>query len=138
MSAIKVCLVAFAAALTVGAVSISDASASSVAYTELFYRCPAGYVFETSGSAVHCKKPAYTSTKPLANCTIGLYAAIDRIGNKDMCAATNPISGEVGIERGCISTDLIAGYTKKIVDGQDYCAKAVPVDIKPPSVAVVI
>jgi hypothetical protein len=138
MSGIRIFAAVFAAAITMGALSTRDASARPAAFSELYYRCPAGYAFETSGSAVRCKKPAYTSKKPLANCTIGLYAATDRIGDKDMCAATNPISGEIGVERACVPTDLLAGYTKKIVDGLDYCGKVMPEDIKPPSVAIVM
>jgi hypothetical protein len=138
MSGIRICAAVFAAVVAVAAIRIPDASARSAAYTELYYRCPAGYAFETSGAAVRCKKPAYSITRPLANCSLGLYPATDRIGDKDMCAATNPISGEIGVERGCVPSDLLAGYTKKIVDGQDYCTKAMPEDIKPPSVAVVI
>lgn len=138
MSGIRICAAVLAAAVAVAAVRIPDASARSAASTELYYRCPAGYAFETSGSAVRCRKPAYSINKPLANCTIGLYAATDRIGDKDMCAATNPVSGEIGVERGCAPADLLAGYTKKIVDGPDYCAKPMRADIKPPSVAIVI
>lgn len=101
--------------------------------TEVFYKCESGYAFETSGNAAHCKKPAYTDRRTLADCIVGLYPSADRIGSKDMCAATNPVSGEISVERACRPTDLAAGYTKRIVAGVDYCGKLMPQQIEAPS-----
>ena len=62
----------FVAASTLLVVGIAKgpavASAASSVMSEPFWRCPSGYAFETSGSAVHCKKPAYTSTKAFMPC----------------------------------------------------------------------
>jgi hypothetical protein len=112
---------------------------------ETYYRCPSGYTFRTNGSdSAHCKRAAYTTTatKPLADCPnvggIGTFARTDYSGTRDMCVGTNPITGQVAVERGCWPTDVTAGYTKRIVSGTDRCEKTTshPADIRPPSVAV--
>ncbi|HEX6574882.1 MAG TPA: hypothetical protein VF042_07900 [Gemmatimonadaceae bacterium] len=113
-------------------------SAAARPMAEVYYRCQSGYAFETNGSAVHCKKPAWTEQRSLANCPIGLYPTVDRIGSKDMCAATNAISGEIDVEQGCTPADIVLGFTKKIVAGKDYCAKGHPAEITAPSVAISI
>jgi len=137
MSFIKVAGAVIATAV-VFTVFSAPASAARSLFAESYWRCPSGFAFETNGSAVHCKKPSYTVTKALAPCTIGLYAAMDRVGNKDMCAATNPISGEIGIERACAITDVAAGYSKRIVDGLDYCARTLPAEIQAPNMEITI
>jgi hypothetical protein len=122
-------------AIALGAASAS-ASVGGNAATEAFWKCPSEFTFETLGSAVHCKKPAFIDRKPLSGCPIGLYPATDRIGNKDVCAATNPVSGEISIERGCKPTDVVLGYTKRIVAGIDFCGKPIAAEIQPPTVSV--
>lgn len=127
-----------AVCLALVAASTDEAFARSSSASETFWMCPSGFAFEVSGKAVHCKKAAYTERKVVAACPLGLYAMVDRIGQKDMCAATNPVSGEVSVERGCKSTDVILGFTKRIVSGADFCGKDVPAQIVAPNVAVVI
>jgi len=135
MRKIMMTLAATVFAFAAGTMSATGAVARNNA-VEAFWKCPSGYAFVTNGNAVHCKKPAYIDKKPLGKCTIGLYAYVDRIGEKDMCSATNVVTGELGVERACPATDLVLGYTKRIVAGADYCGKAMPAEIKPPSVAV--
>ena len=105
---------------------------------EVYYRCPSGYAFETSGSAVRCRKPAWVEQHALAGCPIGLYPTVDRVGSKDMCAATNGITGEIDVEQGCTSADVVQGFTKKIVIGKDYCAKGHPAEVVAPSIAITL
>ena len=94
----------------------------------------AGYAFATSGDAAHCKKPAYTDQRSLAACPLGFPTfRADRLDSKDMCAGTNPVTGEVLIEPGCKAEDLTAGYTKRIVRGNDFCGKLIPQQIQAPS-----
>ena len=135
MRSMIISLAAIGIAFAAGTVSATGAAARNAA-AETYWKCPTGFAFETSGSAVHCKKSPYVDHKALGKCPIGLYAYADRIGTKDMCAATNPVTGELGVERGCISTDLVLGYTKRIVAGADYCGKAIPAEFQPPTVAI--
>jgi len=121
-----------------GAFSPQDARARTAAASEAFWKCSSGFAFEVQGNAVHCKKAAYTDKRDLAGCRLGLYALADRVGDKDMCGATNPLSGEIGIERGCLASEVIQGYTKRIVHGTDYCAKSIPAELRAPSVMVTI
>ena len=135
MRKIIISLAATGIAFAAGTVSATAAAGRNAA-AETFWKCPTGFGFETSGNAVHCKKSPYVDHKPLGKCPIGLYAYADRIGTKDMCAATNPVTGEIGVERGCVSTDLVLGYTKRIVVGADYCGKTIPAEFQPPTVAI--
>ena len=115
-----------------------QADAATPAASEIYWRCEQGFAFETSGSSVHCKKPGYTDRRALAGCKPGLYPMVDRIGDKDMCSGTNIVTGEVSMERGCVASDLLLGYTKRIVDGTDYCGKLIPAEFRAPSVAVTV
>jgi hypothetical protein len=135
MRKIMMTLAAIVVAFAAGTMSATGAVARNAA-AEAFWKCASGYAFATNGNAVHCKKVAYIDKKPLGKCPIGLHAYVDRIGDKDMCSVTNAVIGEIGMERGCVSTDLVLGYTKRIVAGADYCGKPIPAEIKPPSVAV--
>ncbi len=127
-----------AAALT-GAMTAPEAAARNSSFaSEAFWRCPSGYLFESSSNAVHCKKAAYTDHRSLAPCMTGLYAATDHIGTKDMCSATNAITGELGVERACKPEDAAAGYSKRIVSGVDFCGKAIPQTVIAPSVMVTL
>ena len=118
-----------------GIIAAPAAAARVNAATEIFYGCQSDFSFEATGSSAHCKKPAYTDHRKLADCTL-LFPATDRIGNKDMCAATNPLSGEIGVERACKLEDRNDGYTKRTVPGLDYCGKLIPQQIQPPDRAI--
>jgi len=124
---------ASAAATEVSAdeVSMNDASPEA----ERYFTCPSGYSFRATADAAHCKKPDSYQTTPLVACTqylgVGLFARRDHAGYKDMCAGTNPITGEVAVERSCI-----LGYSKRIVRGEDQCRKLIEGTIVAPTVAV--
>jgi hypothetical protein len=124
------------------AAGIFDAHAATpgvpVAAAETYWRCEPGFSFETSGSSVHCKKPAWVDRRGLVECKLGLYPAVDRIGDKDMCSGTNVVTGEISVERACSPADVLLGFTKKIVDGADYCAKTVAAQFRAPSVMVTL
>ena len=137
MRKIMMSLAAIVVAFAAGTMSAPAADARKSA-GEAFWRCATGFAFEVSGSAVHCKKPTYVLRKPLGKCPIGLYAYTDRIGDKDTCSATNAITGELGVEHGCATTDIALGYTKRIVHGTDYCEKSMPAEIVAPSVAILL
>jgi hypothetical protein len=112
-------------------------SAASTMEAEVFFKCPSGYAFEVSGSAAHCKKPAYTDRRELGGCLVAFPTfRQDRVGSKDMCSGTNPLTGEVLMEAGCKVEDTSAGYTKRIVAGRDFCGKLMPQQIQAPNVAV--
>ena len=135
MRKIIISLAVIAIAFAAGTMSATGAVARNAA-AEAFWKCSTGFAFETSGSAVHCKKAAYTDKKPLGKCPVGLYAYADRIGNKDMCSATNVVTGEVGVERACMASDVVLGYTKRLVNGTDFCGKLIPAEIQAPPVVV--
>jgi len=126
----------FIAAATVLVVGIAKgpalASAASSAMTEPYWRCPSGYAFETSGSAVHCKKPPYTSTKAFMPCVLATPTLkVDLLGNTDMCAGSVGVT--VTAEPVCYPTDMADGYTKRIVSGKDFCGKSHPAEIISPN-----
>jgi hypothetical protein len=132
---------AFVSAVMVGAAvfAVGDRhptlSAATPAMAEPFWRCPPGYTFETSGSAVHCKKPAWTQTKavmPCMNPTPDLKT--DLVNLTDMC------SGGIGIavtaEPLCPPLDVADGFTKRHVAGRDFCGKFHPAEIIPPNLPI--
>ena len=136
LSIVALAAVAGFGAAAASATTGSGANAAST-MAEVYYACPSGYAFSTSGDAAHCKKPAYTDMKALAACPVGFPTfREDRLENKDMCAGTNPLTGEVLVEPGCNVGDLTAGYTKRIVNNRDYCGKLMPQQIQPPNRAV--
>lgn len=119
----------FAPGATAAATPVSTVDA------ERYFTCPAGYTFRTASDAAHCKRPGRYELKPLLPCKnemgIGLFPRTDHVGNKDMCAGTNPITGEIAVERGCQ-----LGFSKRIVNGRDQCRKWHAGDIVAPSVQV--
>ena len=137
LSVVALAAVAGFSAAAASATTRTTGSAAA-AMAEVYFACPAGYAFAMSGSdAAHCKKPAYTDMRVLGTCAIGFPTfRIDRLETKDMCAGTNPVTGEVLVEPGCKVEDLTAGYTKRVVAGRDYCGKLMPQQIQAPSRAV--
>lgn len=113
----------------------SAASPTTDSQAERYFSCPAGYTFRVANDAAHCKKAgrySYDSLMPCPNnLGVGLFAKADAIDNKDMCTGTNPLTGEVAVERGCR-----LGFTKRIVRGTDQCRKYIPGAIVAPSVEV--
>jgi hypothetical protein len=116
-----------------GAVFAPRASARASSYGEAFWRCASGYAFETSGSAVHCKKPSWTETKAFMPCVLATPTLkIDLVGDTDMCAGSTPL-GVVSAEPACYATDVAGGFTKRHVDGKDFCGKNHPAEVVAPS-----
>lgn len=122
-------------ALSSGRASAAAADAESAVQAERYFSCPSGYAFRAARDAAHCKKAGRYDYDQLMPCPnnlgVGLFAKVDAIGNKDMCSGTNPITGEVAVERGCRM-----GYTKRIVARTDQCRRWVSGDIVAPSVEV--
>lgn len=131
----RLALSLLAAALVAGILAVAPASASATAEAERYFSCPQGYSFRATSDAAHCKKPDRFETRGLMPCAnqlgVGLFARRDHTGNKDMCAGTNPITGEVAVERSCP-----IGFSKRIVRGTDQCRKRIEGEIVAPSVAV--
>ena len=124
------------AILAIGVSGPSNATASTTAAVESWWRCPSGYAFETSGSAVHCKKPAWTETKPVVPCLVPTPDfKLDYSGNTDVCAgsASMGVSVTVTAPLNCYPTDVAAGFTKRIVSGRDFCGKNHPTEIIAPN-----
>jgi hypothetical protein len=121
-------LVAVLFAIAPGAASAASPSAGPQA--ERYFSCPSGYAFRTSSDAAHCKKSARYQYDSLMPC-VSLFVKTDAIGDKDMCTATNPLTGQVAVERGCR-----IGFSKRIIRGTDQCRKYIPGDIVAPSVEV--
>ena len=128
---------AFAAAAVLGlAAAVTPAHATTTASASfrdgVYFGCLPGYVFEVEGSAARCRRPERTITTALVPCPniggVGLFIRTDFTGNKDMCTGTNPVTGEVAVERACP-----AGYTKRIVSGNDRCEQRVPEEVQPPT-----
>ena len=129
---ISMATLAVVAALSTGVSGPADATASPTATAEVYWRCAAGFAFETSGSAVHCKKPSWTETKPFMACVLATPTLkIDLVGMTDMCAGSVGVT--VSAEPSCYPTDMAAGFTKRHVSGKDFCGKNHPVEIVAPS-----
>jgi hypothetical protein len=120
-------------AMLAGAVFAPYASARTSSYSEAFWRCSTGYAFEVSGAAVHCKKPQWTETKAYLGCPIGTALDIDGLGDHDVCAGTNPVTGIVSIEPACNPADVVNGFSKRTLSGKDYCGKNHPAEVVAPS-----
>ena len=115
---------------------VAVASTTPVA-GEAFWRCPSGFAFETSGSAVHCKKPSWTETKPVLACMIPTPDfKVDLMGTTDMCA------GGIGLtitnETLCNPVDVANGFTKRRVAGRDYCGKTYPAEYIAPNLLITL
>src|SRR4051812_5565218 len=129
----SISVMALLLAMAAGAVFAPRASARTSSYGEPFWRCASGFSFETSGSAVHCKKPEWTETKAFMSCSLGTPTLkIDAIGNTDMCAGGTAL-GVVSLEPACYPTDVVAGFTKRHVSGKDFCGKSHPAEVVAPS-----
>jgi hypothetical protein len=112
-----------------------SAAAASVAAVETYWRCPSGYTFQTSGSAVHCKKPSWTETKPFMACGFPTATLkLDLVGQTDMCAGS--VGTTVTIEPQCYPADVMGGFTKRRVSGRDFCGKSHPAEVIAPNTAV--
>jgi hypothetical protein len=108
------------------------ASAASSMMSEAFWKCPSGYTFEVSGSAVHCKKPAWTETKAFMPCVLATPTLkVDLLGNTDMCAGSVGVT--VTAEPVCYPTDIANGFTKRLVSGKDFCGKTHPAEVIAPN-----
>ena len=132
---LTVAVAATALAALAGAATTSASPSRRVA-TETFFRCESGWSFEVhNNTAAHCERGGTLVTAPLNPCAnvggVGLFASTDRVGTKDMCTGTNPVTGEISVERGCP-----LGYTKRIVTGVDRCEQTLPKEFRAPSVAV--
>lgn len=129
---ISMVTLAIVAALSIGVSRPSDATASPTATAEVYWRCASGFAFETSGSAVHCKKPSWTETKPFMACAFPTATLkIDLVGTTDMCAGNVGVT--VSTEPSCYPADIVAGFTKRKVDGKDFCGKPHPAEIVAPN-----
>lgn len=134
MQSKSVSILALVVTMVAGAAFATRASART-SYSEPFWRCSSGYAFETSGSAVHCKKPSWTETRAYMSCAIGLTLKYDQVGNTDMCTGITPL-GAVSVEPACNPTDVLGGFTKRIVDGKDFCGKTHAAEIVAPSIVI--
>lgn len=133
---ISMVTLAIVAALSIGVSRPSDATASPTATAEVYWRCASGFAFETSGSAVHCKKPSWTETKPFMACGFPTATLkIDLVGQTDMCAGV--VGTTVSTEPMCYPTDVVNGFTKRRVDGKDFCGKPHPAEIVAPNQQIV-
>jgi hypothetical protein len=104
---------------------------------EAFWRCPSGYSFETSGSAVHCKKPSWTETRAFMPCGIPTPdLKLDLVSQTDMCAGN--IGTTVSVEPQCYPSDLLAGFVKRHVAGKDFCGKSHPAEVIAPNLMVTL
>jgi hypothetical protein len=125
----------FAVPLALAPGAASAAATPSNVQAERYFTCPTGYTFAAANDAAHCKKRGRYGYRALVDCPnnfgVGLFEKTDAIGYKDMCTGTNPVSGEVAVERGCP-----VGFTKRIIRGPDSCRVYHPAEIVAPSVAV--
>lgn len=125
----------FAVPLALAPGAASAAATTSGVQAERYFTCPTGYTFAAANDAAHCKKRGRYTYRPLLTCPnefgVGLFPKTDAIGDKDMCTGTNPVSGEVAVERRCQ-----LGYTKRIIRGTDSCRVYHAGEIVAPSVAV--
>ena len=138
-------LAVFAGATLVLAAAVTttpSAAASSVATpasltAEAYWRCPSGFTFQVSGSAVHCKKPSWTETKPFMACGVPTPTLkIDLVGSTDMCAGN--IGATVSVEPMCYPLDVGNGFTKRRVSGKDFCGKFHPAEFLAPNTLITL
>jgi hypothetical protein len=133
MSRLSIAL-AFLAGTTIMLTASNGAKPANAAAPigEAYWRCPSGYSFETSGSAVHCKKPEWTETKPFMPCVLATPTLkIDLMNNTDMCAGSVGLT--VSAEPSCYPTDMANGFTKRHVSGKDFCGKSHPAEVIAPN-----
>lgn|SRR5574338_945468 len=117
--------------------NVAVASPAPTAAAEAYWRCPSGFAFETSGSAVHCKKPSWTETKPFMACMIPTPdLKVDLMGTTDMCAGAVGVT--VTAEPVCYPTDIANGFTKRRVAGKDYCGKTHPAEVIAPNLMITL
>ena len=136
-------LVASAGAAMVLASAVTPTTTASAATAaplaeaaESYWRCPSGYAFEVSGSAVRCKKPAWTETKPFMACGFPTATLkLDLVGQTDMCAGS--VGTTVTVEPQCYPTDVMNGFTKRRVSGKDFCGKSHAAEVIAPNQLVV-
>jgi hypothetical protein len=126
----------FAAAGTPTTVASAATAAPLVKTAESYWKCPSGYTFQVSGSAVHCKKPSWTETKPFMACGFPTATLkLDLVGQTDMCAGS--VGTTVTVEPQCYPTDVMNGYTKRRVSGRDFCGKSHAAEVIAPNQLVV-
>jgi hypothetical protein len=133
MSRLSIAL-AFIAGTTILLAASNGAKPASAAAPvgEAYWRCPSGYAFETSGSAVHCKKAAWTETKPFLSCLLPTPdLKLDLVNQTDMCSGS--IGMAVTAEPACYPQDIAAGFTKRHVSGKDFCGKNHPSEVIAPN-----
>jgi hypothetical protein len=120
----------FGATLSVGVSGPPNAAATTMGAAQSWWRCPAGFAFETSGTAVHCRKPYSIQTKPFIGCLAPTPALmVDAQLVTDMC-----FDGRLMMmEPQCNPLDVANGYFKKHVSGKDYCGKEFPEEVIAPN-----
>ena len=130
-------LVAAVAAIGATVKPARTAVAAPVVVAEPYWRCPSGYQFQTSSSAVHCKKASWTETKPMLPCLVPTPdLKTDLVNNTDMCSGG--IGVQVTAEPLCNPVDMAAGFTKRKVSGRDFCGKFHPSEIIAPNTMISI
>jgi hypothetical protein len=100
-----------------------------------YWGCTSGYQLQVAGTRVRCYRPAGTIEGAFLPCPniggVGFFPSTDHNGVTDMCAGTNPVTGQVAVERKCP-----VGYGKSVTRGPDRCTKSTPSDSRPPSLPV--
>jgi hypothetical protein len=127
--------IVFAAAAHPTTTASAAPAAPATKAAESFWKCPSGYTFEVSGSAVHCKKPSWTETKPFMACGFPTATLkLDLVGNTDMCAGD--VGTTVTVEPQCYPTDVFNGFSKRRVSGKDFCGKSHPAEVIAPNTMI--
>ena len=128
--------IVLSAAATPATIASAATPAPAATAAESYWKCASGYTFEASGSAVHCKKPSWTETKPFMACAFPTATLkLDLVGQTDMCAGI--VGTTVTVEPLCYPTDAVNGFTKRHVSGKDFCGKVHPAEVVAPSQLVV-
>jgi hypothetical protein len=99
-----------------------------------FFACEPAFVFEVAGAAARCRRPGTVLSAVMVACPqtdgVALGERVDAVGEKDMCAASNP-GAVISVERRCPSD-----YTRRVVPGPDRCERPSPELIQAPAMPV--
>jgi hypothetical protein len=103
---------------------------------QVFFRCQAGYVFQTSGNNVRCFLAGSEVTATIV-CPIGYVKTQDQFANnRDGCQST---AGPPGAKINTLSNYTCPnGFTSRPQPGPDFCVRQTPPSIKAPNVETMI
>ncbi|MBP7777216.1 MAG: hypothetical protein KA371_08820 [Acidobacteria bacterium] len=125
MSIVRIALVSVVCLGALVFLGPARAATAEALAAEKYFGCPAGYTFQTSGSAARCYAAGTTSTENIV-CGFGYVKAIDQFnGGKDGCQSKMNVVANYTCPN---------GFSPKVRPGPDVCTKAASPSIIAPTV----